>query len=110
MTTTRRIRELVDSLCTVTGSVYHVRAYKAEAPYLVWMEDGTGDALRANGATEEQAMSGTIHLFEPETTAQSLYPAVQKVLNSVVCAWSLNSIQYEEDTGLAHYEWVWEVC
>ena len=23
--------------------------------------------------------------------------------------WYLNSVQYEEETGFIHYEWVWEV-
>ena len=30
-------------------------------------------------------------------------------LDAAGIAWYLNSIQYEEDTGLIHYEWVWEV-
>jgi len=30
-------------------------------------------------------------------------------LNNNEIAWFLNSVQFEEDTGFYHYEWVWEV-
>lgn len=33
---------------------------------------------------------------------------VQEALDEV-SSWQLNSIQYEDDTGLTHYEWTWEV-
>lgn len=33
--------------------------------------------------------------------------AIQAALNGLSgCAWYLNSIQYEEDTRLLHWEWV----
>ena len=55
-----------------------------------------------------QARGGTVDLFtgDPEDTA--LFEGIQAALDRV-CCWRLNSIQYEEDTGLTHYEWRWEV-
>ena len=110
MSTADRINKLKDGLLTVTESVYHAWAHKAQAPYIVWMTDSAGDALRANGMTEEQPISGAVHLFEPTGTKESKFPAVQKVLNEAECAWRLGSIQHEQETGLTHYEWIWEVC
>ncbi len=110
MSISDRINKLRDGLLTVTPRVYRARAHKTAAPYIVWMEDGAGDALRANGMTGEQPISGTIHLFESETTTETLSVAVQKMLNGLECAWQLGSIQHEQDTGLVHYEWAWEVC
>ena len=40
---------------------------------------------------------GTIRLQAPQA------------LEGIGASWYLNSVQYEEDTGLIHYEWYWEV-
>ena len=73
-----------------------------------WGEDGPGDTVFANGRLVLQALGGTVDLFtgDPEDTA--LFEGIQAALDRV-CCWRLNSIQYEEDTGLTHYEWRWEV-
>lgn len=35
--------------------------------------------------------------------------AVEAALERVECAWYLNSVQFEDDTGFVHFEWVVEV-
>ena len=45
-------------------------------------------------------------------TPQEYDPAVdniQAALNSLRIPWRLNSVQYEDETNLIHYEWTWEV-
>ena len=100
--------ELREALLKVPAAVYHFHAHKPPSKYIVWAEDGAGDTVIANGRLQNQAITGTVDLFtdDPEDTA--LFEAVQAALDEV-CAWSLNSIQYEDDTGLTHYEWAWEV-
>jgi hypothetical protein len=34
---------------------------------------------------------------------------IQAALNSLRIPWRLNSVQYEDETNLIHYEWTWEV-
>lgn len=34
---------------------------------------------------------------------------IPAALDGIGCAWYKNSTQYEEDTGLIHVEWVFEV-
>lgn len=101
--------ELREALLEVTQAVYHFHAHKPPRRYIVWAEDGAGDTVFANGRLQNQAITGTVDLFtdDPEDTA--LFNGVQGALDQV-CAWRLNSIQYEDDTGLMHYEWVWEVA
>ena len=41
---------------------------------------------------------------------EPLSEAVPAALEGIGAAWYLNSVQYEEDTGLTHWEWVWEVA
>ena len=38
-----------------------------------------------------------------------LMQAIPAALNATPAAWYRNSVQYEEETKLIHYEWVWEV-
>ena len=70
----------------VTDAVSHYARIKSDR-YLVWQEDGAND-LEAGGA------------HEALEAALDADPAI---------AWSKESVQYEEDTGLIHHEWRWEV-
>lgn len=110
MSTADRINKLKDGLLTVTQRVSLAWAHQEELPYIVWLPEGAGEALRANGQTGEQPIRGAVHLFEQTDTDESSFAAVQSVLNECGCAWRLGSIQHEQETGLTHYEWIWEVC
>lgn len=73
----------------------------------VWAEDGANE-LYADDIHAEKAIQGTIDYFTrddsgaPQTT-------IEAALNNGKIAWYLNSIQFEDDTGFIHYEWVFEV-
>lgn len=101
--------ELRDALLKVSPEVYHFHAHKPKPPYIVWAEDGAGDAVFANGRLQNQAIAGTVDLFTDDPEDTVLFQGVQAALDEV-CAWRLNSIQYEDGTGLTHYEWAWEVA
>lgn len=91
----------------VTDVVTHGFHLKSDR-YFVWQEDGTND-FEADGVHAEKAVTGTTDLytkreFDPwKDDFEAALDAAQGV------AWYLNSVQYEEDTGFFHYEWVWEV-
>ena len=42
---------------------------------------------------------------DPESTVPG---GVEASLDELGASWYLNSVQYESDTGLIHYEWVWQ--
>ena len=76
--------------------------------YFVWQEDGE-NVLAADDSHAERVVTGTTDLF----TKQEFDPWVDafgEALSSHGIAWSLSSVQYEEDTGFIHYEWSWEVA
>ena len=90
----------------VTTAVSHAKRLKSQR-YFVWQEDGAND-LTAGNSHAERAVQGTTDLF----TKQELDPWVDQLgeaLSRHGVAWYLNSVDYEEDTGFFHYEWVWEV-
>lgn len=98
--------QIVAAHLAVTDAVSHSLRLKSER-YFVWQEDGAND-LEANNIHAEKSVTGTTDLF----TKQEFDPwkeQFEAALDAAGIAWYLNSIQYEEDTGFLHYEWVWEV-
>ena len=102
------LERLRDALLAVTPAVYHFEAKKPPSKYIVWAEDGAGDTVFANGRLQNQAITGTVDLYTDDPEDTTIFQGVQAALDQV-CAWRLNSIQYEDETGLTHYEWVWEI-
>ncbi len=95
---------------TATGlRAAHYEAHKKPARYIVWAEEGEGESLDADNHKEIQTITGTIDFFSVAENDVAV-SQIQTVLNSFDdVAWSLNSIQYEDDTGYIHHEWVWQV-
>lgn len=102
------LQPIRDALLTVGVPVHHFSACKGEkAPYLVWAEDSAGPDVHADGGLAEETLEGTVDYF----TRQEYDPVYERVgpaLEEIGAACYLNSIQYEADTGLIHYEWVWQ--
>lgn len=90
----------------VTDAVSHGKRLNSER-YFVWQEE-RGDDFEADGRHAEWGMSGTTDLF----SKQEFDPwkdAFEAQLNASSLSWYLNSVQFEEDTGFWHWEWVWSV-
>ena len=99
--------DIETALKTVTPNVHHFSARGQEAPYIVWAEDGQADAAHADNHMTDQMLTGTVDYFT-KLKADPNFGAIQDALNGLGIPWRLNSIQYEEETGYIHYEWVWE--
>lgn len=104
----RCLDTIKEALLTVSDNVGHYEALKKTPPYIVWAEDGAGDTVFANDRLQNQAITGTVDLFTRDRDGDPLMEAIPQALDGV-CAWRLNSIQYEDDTKLLHAEWAWEV-
>lgn len=105
-----KIKKIAEALTSIEGlKVYHYYRTQLEAPYCIWSEDMEGNSLQTSNHKVEQAINGTIDYFTQEEFDENI-DAIQDALNGVEnCYWSINSIQYEEDTELIHYEWTWSV-
>ena len=76
-------------------------------PYGVWAEDGDVSPS-ADNVNSTQILSGTTDYFTKIEDDPNV-GIVQAVFDGA--AWisaQINSIQYEDDTGMLHYEWAWE--
>ena len=95
-------------LTVLPGAVYHFEASEsAQAPYLVWSEDTQGSARHANNTMLCQAIQGTVDLYTRDEY-DPLFDKVQRAFAVHHIPFRLRSIQRERDTGLIHYEWIWE--
>ena len=73
----------------------------------VYAEDGANDFEAGNHHTE-RAVQGTVDYFTRDDSGAP-QAIIEAALDSCGCAWYLNSVQFEQDTGFIHYEWVFEV-
>lgn len=103
-----RIDAIKGALLTIGVPVYHFAAPpNTRLPYVVYGEDAAND-FEADDHHQETADQGTVDLYV-KTEDGALADAVAAALEMAALAWYRNSIQYEPEAGLLHYEWVWEV-
>lgn len=90
--------------------VFHYFHTQIEAPYCIWAEDSEYGSLWASNHKQEQVISGTIDYFTRLEFDENI-DRIQEALNSLEnVGWSLNSVQFEDETNLIHYEWVFSIA
>lgn len=105
-----KLQKIRDALVSIDGLVvYHYWHPNLNAPYCIWAEDGEGDSLHTNNHKSEQVITGTIDYFT-RTEFDDNFEKIQCALNNLEnCGWMLNSVQYEDETNLIHYEWAFQI-
>lgn len=125
--------ELIQALEATGYAFAHFGWSKApDGDYGVYAEDGAND-LVAGDRHVERCVEGTVDYFtraidtraayahdgEAYVTTDGVYSwtdripaktAIENALNAARCAWYLNSIQFEADTGYVHLEWVFQTA
>lgn len=71
--------------------------------YGVWAEESAED-LGANGHHAERGTIVTVDVYTREA-AGAIRDSVEAALNGLPVSWRLDSIQYENETGLVHLYW-----
>ena len=66
--------------------------------------ESSGNDLTADGKHVERGTEGFINLFTRDSS-DAPRTAIEAVLNDLCIPWTLNTVQYEDDTGYIHYEW-----
>lgn len=90
----------------VTPAVSHAERLKSDR-YFVWMEDGSND-LMGDGRHAERAVTGVTDLYS-KMEFDPWADALGESLSDYGISWSLQSVDYEEETGFFHWSWDWEV-
>ena len=103
-----KLQAIATALADLCPRVYHyLAADKTKPNYIVWAEDGAND-LAAGNIHAEGAWQGTVDLFT-QIEFDQLIDDIPAKLEEIGASWSLNSVQAEADTGLIHYEWLFEL-
>lgn len=93
------------ALLTVTDECYHYRRPpRPKKSYIVWAEDGEEDSFEAEDRKGEQQLHGTIDYYAFFEFDEKV-DMIQEALNDAGIGFRLNSVQYEDETNLIHFEW-----
>ena len=100
----KMIEKIGEALSAVVPNTYHYWRPGLSAPFCVWSED-SGRSLNSDNGSRDFAHEGTVDYF----TKEEFDPAIDLIQSALgeVCTFYLNSVQYEEETGLIHHEWAW---
>jgi len=107
MTLQTKLQELYSPFTTrLTCKVFHYRKTGSPTKYVVWSETGEEESFGADNRKAEQQLTGIID-FYTKTEFDPIADDIQTVLNSEEVGWRLDSVQYENETNLIHYQWRW---
>lgn len=102
------LENVMTALVGVCDNVSHYEAMDKTAPYVVWAEGAEVASLEADNWKGGQTIEGTIDLFTKDED-DPLMDGIPNALNAARIGWNLNSVQYEDETELIHYEWLFRV-
>lgn len=72
--------------------------------------DFEADALYGDNVKAVTAYEGSVDLYSRKKDGAGWIPLIMSTLTAHCDgAWHLNSIQYERETGLGHWEWVFQL-
>lgn len=104
-----KIRAIPDLMRKVTERVYHYYAMNEDDQYIVWAEESESGANEGDNRKLNQTIQGTIDYFTKMDMDENV-DKIQSLLNGAGISFYLSSVQFEEETGYIHYEWIWEVA
>lgn len=113
MTLQSKLQRIGDALVEgLDANVYHYTRPQLQAPFCVWAEDGENTPFDADNGKQEQSIGGYVDYYT-KTEYDPALDAVQDVLAGLAeempFGWRLDSVQFEDETNLIHYQWVWSV-
>lgn len=114
MTLQQKLERIGMALVAAVGdNVFHYWRPNMTAPFCVWQEDREDTSFHSSNVKREQAVGGVVDYYT-KTEYDTANDAIQEALNGLSevmpFAWRLDSVQYEEDTNIIHYQWRWSVA
>lgn len=108
MTLNEKLSWFMDLFADAAENVYHYWRVQKKFPCIVWQEQAEDGAFSANNKKTEQGIAGTLDYFT-KTEFDPIIDEIQKRFAKSGMLWELQSVQYEEETNLIHYEWSWVI-
>lgn len=79
-----------------------------QPPCLIWTEDGEDGSFHADNIKQNQKITGYLDYYTL-TEFDPVVDSIQGVLQTSGVGWYLDTVDYEDETNLIHYHWVWQV-
>ena len=113
MTLQSKLKRIGEALAEALGAnVYHYWRPQMQPPFCVWAEDAEDGSLDVDNRKAGQTIVGYVDYYT-KTEYDPALDAVQDVLSGLAAempfGWRLDSVQYEEETGFIHHEWMWRM-
>lgn len=110
MTLQKTLKEFGKTLAGLPVSVFHyTRPKTVTNRYVVWQENGGNNSFHADNSQEEHTVAGTLDYFTKVEFDSAVDDIQQTLIAAAGCSWELTNVQFEEETGLIHYTWEWEI-
>lgn len=103
--------QLINALKAVSGISFteYAWATRPSSDYGVYQLDFEVGAVEGDNNKVQRCYEGSVDAFL-HAPNKELIENIESALQSVCQgSWKLNSIQYEQDTRLIHYEWVFQL-
>jgi hypothetical protein len=113
MTLQEKLERIGTALTTLGDNVYHYCRPQMQPPFCVWAEEGEDTNLSADNIKKEQAISGYVDYYtqtEYDPALDTVQSILQELSYDMPFGWRLDSVQFEDDTNLIHYQWTWSVA
>lgn len=108
MTLQGKLKWFGTQLASVCTAYHYFKPASVTQPYAVWAEDSEADSYHADNRKAEQIISGSLSYYT-KTEYDTVLDDIQDCLDVNRVGWNLESVQFEPDTGLIHYEWRWQI-
>lgn len=102
------LEAVMNACLSVTENCGHYEAIDKSDQYCVWAEDTESASLEADNYKAGQTIEGTVDYYTKDEDDDNI-ENFQLAFNAARIGWSLNSVQYEDETGYIHYEWLFRV-
>lgn len=111
---TIKLKAIQAALVAVLPATFHYwrPIENNRAPFIVWAENGENSRLNVNNFKDLQAISGNIDFYtskEFDPLVDDIQARLQGLQFKMPFGWTLDAVQYEDETGLIHYTWAFEV-
>lgn len=83
-------------------SVYHYWRPQMQLPFIVWAEEGEADGFHSDNRKSEVLMDVSIDVYT-KTEFDTMLDKVFEFLNDSSIPFSIESVEFEEDTRVIHY-------
>ena len=101
----QRLKDFSAIVASAVPTSYHYFRSQKTYPCAIWQED-SAELFRADNQADEIRMSGTLDYFTREEFDTAIDDLISAFTGNGV-HWSIESIQFEEETNLIHYEFGW---